>query len=90
MSKRRGIKNKIFFFLNASCILRKRYYINAGILFQNIVSVKFHNIYSFLSKGIFAGVNCTKEDLEALTNTNNDVELLEFDENELWYEKSYK
>ena len=39
---------------------------------------------------VFAGVNCTKEDLEALTNTNNDVELLEFDENELWYEKSYK
>ena len=36
------------------------------------------------------GVNCTKEDLEALTNTNNEVELLEFDENELWYEKSYK
>ena len=38
----------------------------------------------------FTGVNCTKEDLEALTNTNNDVELLEFDENELWFEKSYK
>ena len=59
-------------------------------LSQNIASVKFHNIYSFLSKGSFAGVNCTKEDLEALTNTNNEVELLEFDENELWYEKSYK
>ena len=59
-------------------------------LSQNIASVKFHNIHGFLSNCIFTGVNCTKEDLEALTNTNNEVELLEFDENELWYEKSYK
>ena len=38
----------------------------------------------------FAGVNCTKEDLEALTNTDSEVELLDFVQDELWFEIIYK
>ena len=41
-------------------------------------------------KNSFSGVNCTKEDLEALTNTYSDVELLDFVEDELWFEIIYK
>ena len=38
----------------------------------------------------YLGVNCTKEDLEALTNSNNEVELMDFNDNELYFEKIYK
>ena len=35
-------------------------------------------------------MNCTKEDIEALTNSNNEVEILDFNDQELYYEKTYK
>ena len=38
---------------------------------------------------IFAGVNCTKDDLDALTNSKEGVQLVDFD-NDLVYEKTYK
>ena len=37
-----------------------------------------------------AGINCTKGDIEALTNSYSDVELLDFVEDELWFEIEYK
>lgn len=36
------------------------------------------------------GVNCTKEDIEALTNSNNDVAILDFNDQELFYERTYQ
>ena len=36
------------------------------------------------------GINCTKADLEAIIDGNDDVELLNFEEGRLWYETSYK
>ena len=39
---------------------------------------------------MYLGVNCTKEDLDALTNSNNEVELMDFNDNELYFEKIYK
>ena len=44
----------------------------------------------FSLKNSLTGVNCTKEDLEALTNTYSEVELLDFVEDELWFEIIYK
>ena len=57
--------------------------------FLNTASVRCHVVFLSLKK-IFTGVNCTKEDLEALTNTYSDVELLDFVEDELWFEIIYK
>ena len=59
--------------------------------------IKFLNIASVSSlsscieiKQIFLGINCTKADLEAIIDGNDDVELLDFEEGRLWYETSYK
>ena len=48
------------------------------------------SVFFIAEKNSFAGVNCTKEDLEALTNTDSEVELLDFVQDELWFEIIYK
>ena len=62
-------------------------------LCRNIVSVSKQFDFDFkpyLFNPLSTGVNCTKEDLDALTNSNSEVDLLDFNDNELYFEKTYK